>query len=93
MERKEKLTLREAAQVLASELRTLDQAERVLIRAIEHGELQANIKRWGTEQWDGNQLPGNISPKETLIERADLDAWQARGGLKDSAASDSNRLG
>ncbi len=78
MTRGEKLSLYEAAQLLASESRSLDSAERMLIRAIEHGELHANIKRWGTEQWDGNELPGNISPKETLIERAELAAWQAR---------------
>ncbi len=81
MERSASLSLYEAAQLLSSEARTVECAERMLIRAIEHGELPANIKRWGTEQWDGDQLPGNISPKETLIERADLAAWQARSAV------------
>ncbi len=81
MERNTSLSLYEAALLLASESRSLDCAERMLIRAIEHGELPANIKRWGTEQWDGDELPGNISPKETLIERAELDAWQARNAI------------
>ena len=53
-------------------------AEIRLIRAIEHGELHANVKRWTTEQWDGNQLPGNFNTRETFIERSELDVWLAR---------------
>ena len=36
-----------------------------------------NVKRWATEQWDGPLLPGNINPRETHIERSDLDAWRS----------------
>ncbi len=72
------LSLYEAAQLLVTESLPVHDAEVDLIRAIEHGELHANIKRWGTEQWDGNQLPGNINARETLIGRADLEAWQKR---------------
>jgi hypothetical protein len=40
----------------------------------------ANVKHWATEQWDGALLPGNINPRETHIERSDLDAWRSGGG-------------
>lgn len=70
------LSLHEAAQLLAAGSLSAHDAQVLLVHAIEHGELPANIKRWGTEQWSGNQLPGNINPRETWIERADLEAWQ-----------------
>ena len=69
------LTLFEAAQVMASGLISEHDAEMMLARAIEHGELHANVKRWATEQWEGKQLPGNINRLETFIARADLDVW------------------
>ena len=69
------LTLLEAARRMASGLISEHDAEIMLARAIEHGELRANVKRWATEQWEGRQLPGNINRLETRIERADLDAW------------------
>ena len=75
------LTLREAAKLLAGEGSSPHDAEVVLANAIQHGELHASVKRWATEQWDGHMLPGNIDPRETSIERADLDAWRSRSAL------------
>lgn len=72
------LSLREAAELLAGGSGSCHDAEVMLIHAVEHGELHANIKRWATEQWDGSGLPGNINQQETLIERADLEAWRKR---------------
>lgn len=76
LRQKTTLSLREAAQVIATESLPVHEAEVKLIRAIERGELHANVKRWATEQWEGNQLPGNFNTRETFIERADLEAWQ-----------------
>jgi hypothetical protein len=70
------LTLHQAAQALASAKDEVHATEVELARAIEHGDLHANVKRWATEQWEGQQLPGNINRLETLIERRELDAWQ-----------------
>ena len=72
------LSLDEAAQTLVTDSLSVHDAEVSLIHAIEHGNLSANIKRWSTEQWDDKQLPGNINARETLIERADLEAWRKR---------------
>jgi hypothetical protein len=72
------LTLHQAAQTLAGEKDKVHATEVELARAIEHGDLHANVKRWATEQWEGQQLPGNINRLETLIERRELDAWQQR---------------
>lgn len=72
------LTLHQAAQALAGEKSKLHATEVELARAIEHGDLHANVKRWATEQWEGQQLPGNINRLETLIERSELAAWQQR---------------
>lgn len=82
LSQKTTLSLHEAAQLLATELVTVHDAEVMLVRAIEHAQLHANVKHWATEQWDGKQLPGNIDRTETTIERADLDAW-----LKSKAAT------
>ena len=71
------LTLREAAKLLAGEGMSPHDGEVVLANAIQHGELHASVKRWATEQWDGQMLPGNIDPRETRIESADLDAWRS----------------
>lgn len=73
------LTLREAATLLAGEGMSMHDAEVALANAIQHCELHANVKRWATEQWDGQMLPGNINPRETFIERSDLDAWRSGG--------------
>lgn len=70
------LSLHDAAQSMATGLVSVHDAEVMLARAIEHGELQANVKRWATEQWEGQQLPGNINRLETFIERTALAAWQ-----------------
>lgn len=75
------LSLNEAAQLLATEGVAVRALESSLAHAIEAGRLHANIKRWATEQWDGQQLAGNINRLETFIERADLDAWVKNGGL------------
>jgi hypothetical protein len=72
------LTLHQAAQTLAGEKDKVHATEVELARAIEHGDLHANVKRWASEQWEGQQLPGNINRLETLIERRELDAWQQR---------------
>jgi hypothetical protein len=69
------LALFEAAQLMATGLVSEHDAEMMLARAIEHGELHANVKRWATEQWEGKQLPGNINRLETFIQRSDLNAW------------------
>lgn len=70
------LSLHDAAQLLVSGLISEHDAEVILANAIEHGELPANIKRWSTEQWEGEKLPGNLCRRETFIERADLETWQ-----------------
>ena len=71
------LSLHEAALSLASSPDAVHAIEVTLAHAIEHGDLHANVKRWATEQWDGPLLPGNINPRETHIERSDLDAWRS----------------
>ena len=73
------LTLREAAKLLTGEGMSAHDAEVLLANAIQQYELHANVKRWATEQWDGPLLPGNINPRETHIERSDLDAWRSSG--------------
>ncbi len=73
------LSLRDAARLLAGQDLSAHDAEVLLANAIQHCELHANVKRWATEQWDGPALPGNIDPRETYIERSDLDAWHSRG--------------
>lgn len=70
------LSLDEAAQQLATASLSVHDAEVNLIHAIEHGKLQANIKRWATEQWDEKHLPGNINAQETRIKCSDLAVWQ-----------------
>ncbi|MBI2308561.1 MAG: hypothetical protein HYU78_14830 [Rhodocyclales bacterium] len=70
-----RLTLHDAARLLPAA--SAHDAEVELARAIEHGQLRANVKRWATEQWEGRQLPGNINRLETWIERSDFDAWLA----------------
>ncbi|MDQ5879026.1 MAG: hypothetical protein QG638_1760 [Pseudomonadota bacterium] len=70
-----RLTLHDAARLLAAA--SVHEAEVELAHAIEHGTLHANVKRWATEQWEGQQLPGNINRLETWIERRDFDAWVA----------------
>ena len=72
------LSLRDAARLLASQDLSAHDAEVLLANAIQHCELHANVKRWATEQWDGQGLPGNINPRETCIERSDLEAWRKR---------------
>jgi len=70
------LSLHEAAQRLISGLISEHDAEVILANAIEHGELHANIKRWSSEQWEGEKLPGNLSRRETFIELKALEEWQ-----------------
>ena len=79
------LNIHEAAQAMAQAALSPHDAEVALAQAIEHGELPANVKRWASEQWAGKQLPGNLNPAETFIERTDLDAWFAAKGLGISA--------
>lgn len=71
-----RLSLQEAAQLLATDTGSVHEAEVRLAQAIEHGQLPASVKRWATEQWEGKQLPGNINRRETFIARADLEAWR-----------------
>jgi len=73
---KTRLSLLEAAQLLATDAAAVHDLEVSLAQAIEHGQLPASVKRWATEQWEGTQLPGNINRRETFIARADLDAWR-----------------
>jgi hypothetical protein len=70
-----RITLVEAAKLATSGLVSQHDAEVMLARAIEHGELHANVKRWATEQWEGRQLPGNINRLETFIDRSELARW------------------
>lgn len=70
------LSLHEAALSLASSPDAVHAIEVTLAHAIEHGDLHANVKRWATEQWEGQQLPGNINRLETYIDRCELEAWQ-----------------
>ncbi|MDE1544435.1 hypothetical protein PTW32_03315 [Dechloromonas agitata] len=72
------LSLHDAAKSLSSAADDIHAIEVELAHAIEHGDLHANVKRWATEQWEGNQLPGNINRLETFIDPAELAAWQAR---------------
>lgn len=71
------LSLHDAAKSLSSAADDIHAIEVELAHAIEHGDLHANVKRWATEQWEGNQLPGNINRLETFIDPAELAAWQA----------------
>jgi hypothetical protein len=70
------LTLHDAALLLVSGLISQHDAEVIIANAIEHGKLHANIKRWSTEQWEGEKLPGNLCRRETFIERSALEVWQ-----------------
>jgi len=72
------LTLHAAAKSLAISPAEVHDIEVAIAHAIEHGELHANVKRWATEQWEGQQLPGNINRRETFIARSELDAWLKR---------------
>ncbi|WP_371324557.1 hypothetical protein VX159_03240 [Dechloromonas sp. ZY10] len=72
------LSLHAAAERIATGLISTEDAEILLARAIEHGELAANIQRWATEQWEGQQLPGNLNRHTTRIRHTDLAAWQSR---------------
>lgn len=72
------LSLHEAALSLASSPDAVHAIEVTLAHAIEHGDLHANVKRWATEQWEGQQLPGNINRRETFIARSELAAWLKR---------------
>lgn len=76
-----RLNLHQAAQLMVTETRSAHDAEILLAHAIEHGDLQANVKRWATEQWEGTRLPGNIIRLETFIAAEDLEAWQKRQKL------------
>lgn len=76
LESKTTLSLHDAARLMARGGESIHDIEVRLARAVEHGELRANVKRWATEQWDGRQLPGNLNRLETLIDRADLDVWR-----------------
>lgn len=76
-DQKESLSLHEAACFLSTTTESVHEMEVLLAHAIERGELQANVKRWATEQWEGRQLPGNINRRETFIERSQLNGWQA----------------
>ena len=78
LQAKTTLSLQEAARLMATAAISAHDAEIMLARAIERGELEADIKRWATEQWDGRQLPGNLNRLETFIQREALDAWRQR---------------
>lgn len=70
------LSLHDAALTLVNGLISEHDAEVILANAIEHGELHANIKRWSSEQWEGEKLPGNLCRRETFIEQSALEVWQ-----------------
>lgn len=72
---KDRLSVHEAALLIAADADAIRDAEVRIARAIEHGNLRADIFRWATEQWQGEGLPGNIDRMRTFVERSDLDAW------------------
>ena len=76
------LSLHEVAQGLLAASLSVHDAEVMIAEAIESGALHANVKRWSTEQWEGNKLPGNLNRQETFIDRNDLNAWLVVKGLK-----------
>ena len=78
LETKNSLSVHEAAQLLAGGSLLVADAEKMLSHAIDREELPASIMRWASEQWDGEQLEGNIDRTRTLIERSDLDDWVKR---------------
>ncbi|MBS1158510.1 MAG: hypothetical protein H6R15_929 [Proteobacteria bacterium] len=80
------LTLHEAAQLLVATGTSAHGAEMMLARAIELGELQATLKRWTTEQWSGEKIPGHLRRAETFIIRNDLRSWLTVKGLAISAS-------
>ena len=75
---KPRLSVHDAARLLSSDAASLRAAEIQLALAVDRGELAANILRWATEQWEGQQLPGNLNRHTTRIRHADLAAWQSR---------------
>lgn len=77
LEQKTRLSVHEAALLIAPDAGSVAATEVRIARAIEHGNLPADIFRWATEQWHGDGLPGNIDRQRTFVERCDLDAWRA----------------
>ena len=73
---KDRLTVHEAAMLIAADADGVRAAELRIASAIEHGTLPADIFRWATEQWHGEALPGNIDRQRTFVSRADLDTWR-----------------
>ena len=78
LEQKTRLSVHEAALLIAPEASAVAATEVRIAHAIEHGSLPADIFRWATEQWHGEGLPGNIDRQRTFVERGDLDRWQAQ---------------
>lgn len=72
---KDRLSVHEAAALIAADADAIRDAEVRIAHAIEHGTLPADILRWATEQWHGDALPGNIDRMRTFVSRTDLDAW------------------
>lgn len=72
---KDRLSVHEAATLIASDAEAIRDAEVRIAHAIEHGALPADIFRWATEQWQGDGLPGNIDRMRTFVSRTDLDTW------------------
>lgn len=77
---KDRLSVHEAAILIAADTDAIRDAEVRIASAIEHGNLHADIFRWATEQWLGDGLPGNIDRMRTFVQRADLDAWMHAAG-------------
>ena len=77
-ETKDRLSVHEAALLLAGGRMSLEDAEKALSHAIDREELPASIMRWASEQWDGERLEGNIDRTRTLIERRDFERWVER---------------
>lgn len=78
LQQKTTLSIHQAALLLCAGGGPVRETEVRLARAIDHGDLPADILRWATEQWAGEQLPGNLDRTRSFIRRADLDAWLAR---------------
>lgn len=81
------LSVHAAARLLAADEPAVRTAELRLSHAIERGELAASIRRWATEQWEGERLEGNIDRRRTFIARADFDRWCERCGLSGASSA------
>lgn len=78
---KKRLTVCEAADLIASDGKSARAAEGFIEEAIESGELKASVSRWViTDYWNGDYY-GKINQYETTFDRSDFDGWLKDRGL------------